>query len=75
MPIVLAAHEVFAAPDDEKLKEYSTRLSKVVESIMSTVASGKPTADETETKASMGELYRYFRQCGFSAAELISGKI
>lgn len=68
--IVAASEEVFAAPDDERLKAYGTTLTCHIEPIVAAVSGSDAAVDDAEFKTSLGELYQYFQQRGFSAAEL-----
>ena len=71
-PIVQAAQEIFAVPDNEKLIEFGTILNHRIGGIVTAVANSA--VDEDEVKASMEELYRYFQHCGLSAENLLGNK-
>ena len=73
-PIIAAAIEVFAAPDDEKLKEYATYLDGCLQPIVAEAAEQGSSTDEAEFRQPMSELRQYFQQCRFSPEDLFSAE-
>lgn len=68
--IVLAAHEVFAVPDDEKLQRFAGHLNASVKPIIAVVAKEGLVADEAKFSSALEELHQHFRQCDFSVDDL-----
>ncbi len=69
-PIVAAAQEVFAVPDDEKMREYGDYLNTRIKAIVAaSVASGEG-PDQAETEQAVQDIYNNFQQSGFTVEEL-----
>lgn len=72
LPILGAAQDIFAAPDDGKLKEYASHLNACIQPVVAAAAKDNCAAGDPEFKEQLAELYQYFKQCAFSAEELFS---
>ena len=68
--IVAAAQEIFAAPDEAKILAYADFLNPRIEAIVAAAVKSETGPDQTETLNAVNEIYQYFRQSEFSAAEL-----
>jgi hypothetical protein len=71
-PIVEAAKEIFAVPDDEKIRAYADYLYPRIQEIVAAAVKSETGPEQTATKQTVDEIYSYFQQCGFSAEELFA---
>lgn len=68
--ILLAAQEVFAAPDDATLQQFAGDLDACVEPLVAAAAKKAAAIDEAECRKSLVRLHQSFQRCGFSAEQL-----
>ena len=71
-PIASAAQEIFAVPDDEKIRNYAAYLNPRIQAIVAAAAKSESGPDQEETQETVQEIYSYFRQCGFLVDELFA---
>lgn len=71
-PIVAAAQELFAVPDDEKMRDYVDHLNSRIKSIVSSAVESDGGPDQAETEQAVQDIYTYFQNCGFSVEELFA---
>ena len=72
LPILSAAQDIFAAPDDGKLQEYASHLNDCIQSVVIAATKDNFAADDPEFKDQLAELHQYFKQYDFSVEELFS---
>jgi len=71
-PIVAAAQELFAIPDDERMLDYVNCLNARIQTIVSSAVKSDKGPDQAETAKTVQEIYNYFQQSGFSVDELFA---
>jgi len=71
-PIVAAAQEVFAVPDDEKIRDYAEYLNPRIQAIVAAAAKSESGPDQEETRRTVEEIHNYFRKCGFLVDQLFA---
>ena len=69
-PIVAAAQEMFAVPDNKKLRAYADFLNSRIQGVVASAMASKSGPDQEETERVVREVYNYFQQSRFSVDEL-----
>lgn len=71
-PIAAAAQEIFAVPDDEKIRDYAEYLNPRIQAIVAAAVNSESGPGQEETQMTVQEIYSYFCQCGFRVDKLFT---